>query len=61
MNAADEPFDGAAVDDATTELRHARLPNAEMRGDDVLALCAAERSGDFRGQLLPDDVNRIVG
>lgn len=61
MNAADEPLDSAAVDNATTQLRHARLPNAEMRGDDMLALRAAEGSGDFRGQLLPDDVDRIVG
>jgi hypothetical protein len=61
MNAADEPLDGAAVDDAATQLGHARLANAEIRRNDMLARRAAERSGDFRRELLPDDVNRVVG
>jgi hypothetical protein len=61
MDAAHEPFDGAAIDDTATELRHPRLPNAEVRCDDMLALRAAERSRDLRGELPPDDVDRIVG
>jgi hypothetical protein len=61
MDAAHEPFDGAAIDGAATELRHPRLPNAEVGRDDVLALRTAERSRDLRGELPPDKVDRIVG
>jgi hypothetical protein len=61
MNPADEPFDGAPIDDASAELRHPRLPNAEVRRDHVLAAGPAERSRDLCGELAPDGVDRIIG
>jgi hypothetical protein len=42
MDAAYEPFDAAAIDHTATELRHPRLPNAEVWCDDMLALRTAE-------------------
>jgi Trk K+ transport system NAD-binding subunit len=42
MNAADEPLDGVSLHDATAELRHTGLRDAEIRRNDVLALGAAE-------------------
>jgi hypothetical protein len=61
MDAAHEPLDGAPVDNTATELRHARLPNPEVRRDDMLTLRAAERSRDRRRELAPDGVDRIIG
>jgi hypothetical protein len=58
MNAADQPFHAATIDESAAQLGHPRLRNSELRRDNVLRL-RAESANDLARELVTEGVDRI--
>ena len=59
MNAPDQPFHAAAVDQPATQLGHSRLRYPEPGREEMLRL-RTERAHDLAGELLAEVANRVA-